>query len=69
MDVSMGTLDGIEATTFITVIQPDTKVVMFTAWADPMLHKRALRAGAVAVILKDEEPEALAAAIRNAATA
>jgi DNA-binding NarL/FixJ family response regulator len=64
----MGTLDGIEATTFISVIQPETKVVMFTAWGDPMLRKRALRAGAVAVVLKDEEPEVLVAAIRNAAT-
>lgn len=69
MDVSMGTLDGIAATIFIGVIQPETKVVVFTGWGSAALRTRALRAGAVAFVMKDDEPEALVAAIRSAAAA
>jgi DNA-binding NarL/FixJ family response regulator len=67
MDLSMPVLDGVEATRRIVRSCPATRVVVLTALRDRERIGRAMDAGAVDCVLKDEEPEALIAAVRSAA--
>jgi DNA-binding NarL/FixJ family response regulator len=67
MDLEMPVLDGIEATAQITSANPETRVVVLTAFADRERILRALDAGAVGYVLKDAAPEELEKAIRAAA--
>jgi DNA-binding NarL/FixJ family response regulator len=69
MDLSMPVLDGIEATRRIVRACPRTRVVVLTALRDAEQIGRAMAAGAVGCLFKDEEPEALVAAVRSAAEA
>ncbi len=67
MDISMPKPDGIQATSSILETQPDTRVVMLTAFSDRDRVVAALDAGAVGYLLKDAEPAELLEAIRAAA--
>ena len=53
IDVSMPTLNGVEATAQLTAQAPAVKVLMLSMHADEMLVGRALRAGARGYLLKD----------------
>ena len=55
MDVSMPRMDGVEATHEIMSAAPDTRVVILTGHADRERAEAALRAGAVAYVLKDRD--------------
>lgn len=67
MDVRMPTMNGIAATQELTRLSPPPQVVMLTTFdLDEYVHS-ALRAGAVGFLLKDAEPDTLAAAVRTAA--
>jgi len=67
MDISMPGMDGIAATASIRETHPASSVIVFTGWGSPELRARAAAAGAAAYLLKDDEPEALLLAIRQAA--
>jgi DNA-binding NarL/FixJ family response regulator len=67
IDLSMPVVDGVEATRRIVRACPRTRVVVLTALNDRERIGRALDAGAVDCLLKDDEPEALVAAVRSAA--
>ena len=67
MDLVMPVMDGIEATRRLHETLPDIKVIVLTSFADDDKLFPALRAGAVAYLLKDVGPSELAEAIRAAA--
>ena len=68
MDLEMpGELDGIAATRQIRKLRPDTQVIVVTSHHQDEYIFPAVRAGAISYLLKDVEPDELAAAIRKAA--
>jgi NarL family two-component system response regulator LiaR len=67
MDLVMPVMDGIEATRRLHETFPDIKVIVLTSFADDDKVFPALRAGAVAYLLKDVGPKELAEAIAAAA--
>ena len=67
MDLVMPVMDGIEATRRLHETLPDIKVIVLTSFADDDKLFPALRAGAVAYLLKDVGPTELAEAVNAAA--
>ena len=67
MDLVMPEMDGVEATRRLREALPDVKVIVLTSFADDDKLFPALRAGAVAYLLKDVSPRDLAEAISAAA--
>ncbi len=67
MDVRMPGVDGVEATRRLTATGAGARVVVLTAFATDDLLLEALRAGAVSFLLKDAPPEAVLAAVHDAA--
>jgi NarL family two-component system response regulator LiaR len=67
MDLMMPDMDGIEATRRLHELHPELKVIVLTSFADDDRLFPALRAGAVAYLLKDVGPKELAEAIAAAA--
>jgi DNA-binding NarL/FixJ family response regulator len=67
MDISMPEVDGIRATAQILDAEPETRVVMLTAFSDRDRVVAALDAGAIGYLLKDSEPEEVLDGIRAAA--
>lgn len=67
MDVSMPRMDGVEATRQILHNLPDTRVVILTGLADRERAEAAMRAGAVAFVLKDRDAADIFDAILRAA--
>jgi DNA-binding NarL/FixJ family response regulator len=66
MDLSMPSLDGIDATRAVMTVRPTTKVIMLTSFSENARILAALDAGAVGYLLKDAEPEDIIRAIRDA---
>lgn len=68
MDLEMpDELDGIAATRQIRKLRPETQVIVVTSHHQDEYIFPAVRAGAISYLLKDVEPDELAAAIRKAA--
>ena len=68
MDLEMpGELDGIAATRQIRKLRQETQVIVVTSHHQDEYIFPAVRAGAISYLLKDVEPDELAAAIRKAA--
>jgi NarL family two-component system response regulator LiaR len=67
MDLMMPVMDGIEATRRLHESHPEIKVIVLTSFADDDRLFPALRAGAVAYLLKDVGPKDLADAVMAAA--
>jgi len=67
MDLVMPQMDGIEATRRFKSEHPEVKVIVLTSFADDNKLFPALRAGAVAYLLKDVGPRELADTIQAAA--
>lgn len=65
MDVSMPTMDGIDATAAILSSHPDVRVVVLTAMGDDDMMIRALSVGAVGFVPKEYAGEDLAIAVRR----
>jgi DNA-binding NarL/FixJ family response regulator len=66
MDLSMPTVDGVEATRRVLAARPETNVLVLTSFSDRESILEALDAGACGYLLKDSEPEELLRAIRSA---
>src|SRR4051794_10241714 len=66
MDLDMPKLDGVEATRRILAEAPSTRVLILTAFPDAERSLSALRAGAVAYLLKDRSAADLVDAIMGA---
>jgi len=67
MDLSMPTMDGVEATRLIHASLPDIRILVLTSFSDSTRVRDALRAGAIGYLLKDCDPATLVASIRAAA--
>jgi DNA-binding NarL/FixJ family response regulator len=66
MDLAMPTMSGVEATRQLHERQPETQVLVFTAYGDDENVVEALRAGAVGYVLKDAGSQELCRAVRQA---
>jgi DNA-binding NarL/FixJ family response regulator len=66
MDVAMPVLNGTEATRIIRERRPQTRVIMLSAYTDPVHVYRALQAGAAGYIAKKSVAKEVVDAIRNA---
>lgn len=64
MDIEMPEMDGIEATERVAEKYPHIKVIMLTVFDDEQRIFRAIRAGAMGYILKDEPPEKILQSIK-----
>lgn len=67
LDLVMPRMDGVEATSRISALVPDVKVVILTSFGEVERVHAALAAGAAGYLLKDAEPEEVAAAVQAAA--
>ena len=67
MDYRMPGLDGVQATAAVRETCPDAAVVCLTASIGPREAEALLEAGAVACLRKDQELDAIVAAIHHAA--
>ena len=67
MDLAMKATDGIAGTKMVLAAVPDAKVTVLTAFLEREKIMDALAAGAVGYLLKDSEPELLAAQLRAVA--
>jgi DNA-binding NarL/FixJ family response regulator len=66
MDVQLGDGDGIAATALLTATFPDLRVIVLTAVVSPPLMRRALDAGACALLRKDGALDEMLHTLRNA---
>lgn len=67
MDIAMAGMNGIEATRRITESHPDTKVAILSMHSDESYVRRALKAGALAYLLKESAQDDIVTAIRSVA--
>jgi len=67
MDISMPTMNGIDATEIITEQLPETKILILSMHSNPEFVKSAIQAGAVGYLLKDTTSEEIYYAIKAAA--
>jgi CheY-like chemotaxis protein/CheY-specific phosphatase CheX len=65
MDITMGGMDGIQATRLIVESYPDAKVVMVTSHGQEAMVREALKAGARGYVLKPVRPDKLEAMIKK----
>ena len=65
MDINIPVLNGMQATRQIKSAQPDTHVIMLTAYDDDEQIYHAIRSGASAYYAKDISPDFLVEAIRH----
>jgi DNA-binding NarL/FixJ family response regulator len=66
MDLNLPRLDGVEATRELRATRPDVEVVALTGFVEEARALAAIEAGAAGFLLKDAEPDDVAAAIRAA---
>jgi NarL family two-component system response regulator LiaR len=67
LDLLMPEMDGVEATEQIVAASPATRIIVLTSYTEDELLFPAMRAGALAYLVKDVKPEDLVSAIRAAA--
>jgi DNA-binding NarL/FixJ family response regulator len=66
MDLKMAPMDGIDATLRVRARYPDVEIVALTSFAEKERVSAALEAGASGYVLKDANPDEIAAALRAA---
>ncbi|MEV6490430.1 response regulator transcription factor [Actinoplanes sp. NPDC051633] len=65
MDLSMPGMDGVQATSRILAVQPETHVLVLTSFSDQNRILDALQAGAEGYLLKHAEPETILSGVRE----
>lgn len=66
MDIEMRKMDGITATRKIKAIRPEVAIIMLSIFEEEERIFAAIQAGAQGYLLKDERPDQIAKAIRDA---
>ncbi len=66
MDLVLPGIAGVEATRRVTKVSPRTQVIVLTSYHEDEHIFPAIRAGALSYVLKDIDPDDLAAAVRRA---
>ncbi len=66
MDLVLPGIDGVEATRRVKKVSPRTQVIVLTSYHEDEHIFPAIRAGALSYVLKDIDPDDLAAAVRRA---
>ncbi|HSE97786.1 MAG TPA: response regulator transcription factor [Blastocatellia bacterium] len=66
LDLNLGDDNGLDLIPELLAIAPRSKVLILTGLHALELHRRAIRAGAMGVVLKEKEPEILLSAISTA---
>jgi DNA-binding NarL/FixJ family response regulator len=66
MDLQMAPVDGIESTRRVRALYDDVEVVALTSFSEERRVRAALQAGAAGYVLKDSDPDDVAAAVRAA---
>ena len=69
LDLSMPTMDGLEALPEIRRVAPQARVVVLSGFDNPLIVERALELGAVRYVEKGGRPEEIVAAVEEAAGA
>jgi DNA-binding NarL/FixJ family response regulator len=67
MDLAMPVLDGVAATLRLLEQQPRIRIVVFTSGTSDRLEQAALAAGAVSIVYKDAQIDAIVEAVLAAA--
>jgi DNA-binding NarL/FixJ family response regulator len=65
MDVSMPTLNGIEAATLVRKAVPECRVIALSALGDDCFVSQMVEAGAKGYVVKSESPQVLVQAVRQ----
>ncbi len=65
VDVTIGGSDGIELTKQIHSLYPDIKILVISAHSEAVYAERAVRAGALGYVMKQEDPETILGAVRD----
>jgi two-component system, NarL family, invasion response regulator UvrY len=65
LDLNLPDMRGLEVLLAIRAVQPYLKVIIFSMYEDPALVSRALEAGALGYVSKNDDPELLLEAIDN----
>ena len=65
VDVTIGGSDGIELTKQIHSLYPNLKVLVISAHNEMVYAERAVRAGALGYVMKQEDPETILEAVRS----
>jgi DNA-binding NarL/FixJ family response regulator len=66
MDLRMPVLGGIDATVRLRRAVPAVKVIVCSAYTDPIVSEQAREAGAAAVVVKGDHPRELLGAVERA---
>jgi DNA-binding NarL/FixJ family response regulator len=69
LDLSMPSMDGLEALPEIRRVAPQARVVVLSGFDNPLIAERALELGAVRYVEKGARPEEIVAAVEEAAGA
>lgn len=65
LDLDLGDSNGLDFLPELRTAAPQARVLVLTALRDPEAHRRAVRLGAVGVLLKEKAPEVLLQAIEK----
>jgi two-component system, NarL family, nitrate/nitrite response regulator NarL len=63
LDLNLPGTDGVDLIPELLTIAPKTRILVLTGVLEPEAHKRAMRLGAMGVVLKEKAPEVLLKAI------
>jgi two-component system nitrate/nitrite response regulator NarL len=63
LDIDLGDTDGLDLLPKLLSVAPQARVIVLTGIRDPAIHRRAVRLGAMGLVIKDEETEVLLQAI------
>ncbi|HET9528865.1 MAG TPA: response regulator transcription factor [Blastocatellia bacterium] len=66
LDLNLGDDNGLDMIGELRMVAPEAKVLILTGLHAVELHRRAVRSGAMGVVLKEQDPEVLIAAISRA---